>query len=519
MPQNTNKGPSWTMPEVLLPEIPDRTFQVTDFGASGDGLTDNTDAFHQAIQACADAGGGRVVVPAGIWRTGPLKLASRLELHVEEGAVIQFSTSFDDYPLVSSSYEGRPAIRCQSPLDGDGLEHVAITGAGVFDGGGDAWRPVLRSKLTEKEWEAKLASGGVVDEAGETWWPSEAAMHGRVKNDQLQLENVEDAGAYQEIRDYLRPNLMSMRHSSRILLDGPTFQNSPAWCLHPWVCEHVTIREVTVRNPWYSQNGDGLDIESCRYVSVNQCRFDVGDDAICLKSGKDEAGRALGKPSEYIDIRDCKVYHGHGGVVIGSEMSGGVRYVSVSNCTFMGTEIGLRFKSARGRGGVVEDIHIERIQMSEIKKDAISFHLFYVGKSGSGSAQDDLQPIDEGTPVFRGIHIQDVICSGADTALIVNGLPEMPLENLTIRGYTVSADRGFVCHHMRGALLEKIDLRTRKGPVVKLHQCYDIKLDELSGECLEEGGQVVVVSGDRSGMIEYRGHAVSGLSDNGVFSI
>jgi DNA sulfur modification protein DndE len=502
MPNNMLEGKGWTMPQVLLPEIPSRIFNVTDYGAHGDGLTDNTEAFHQAIRACTEAGGGRIVIPSGVWLTGPLTLASRMELHAKEGALITFSQSFDDYPLVASSYEGRPAIRCKSPLDGDGLTDVAITGPGVFDGGGDAWRPVLRSKLTQQEWESKLSSGGIVDPTGQTWWPSESAMNGRARNDQLQLENVAEADAYQEIRDYLRPNLLSLRNCNRILLDGPTFQNSPAWCLHPWASDHVTIRRITVRNPWYSQNGDGLDIESCRYVSVDDCRFDVGDDAICLKSGKDEAGRALGKPSEYIDIRNCKVYHGHGGVVIGSEMSGGVRWVSVSDCSFMGTEIGLRFKSARGRGGVVEDIHMQRIRMSSIKKEAISFHLFYAGKSGSGSAQDDLHPVSEGTPIFRRIHIEDVTCSGADTALIVNGLPEMPLQSLTIRDYRVSADRGFLCHYADQLLLERIQLHTRKGPLIKLHQCQAVTLHELSGECLAEDGRMIAVSGDRSGQIE-----------------
>jgi polygalacturonase len=381
-----------SMPEVLLPDIPDRMFGITDFGAVGDGMKDNTEAFRLAIEACGEAGGGKVVIPAGVWLTGPLSLRSKLEIHAEAGALVLFSKQFDDYPLVMSHYEGKPGIRCQSPLDGEGLTDVAITGAGVFDGGGEAWRPVKKWKMTEGQWELLVQSGGVLDDT-EQWWPTAAAMCGRDVVERLEQEGIADLEAYREVRDHLRPNLLSLRKCKRILLVGPTFQNSAAWCLHPWASEHVTIRHVMVRNPWFAQNGDGLDLDSCRYALVKNCSFDVGDDAICMKSGKDEAGRALGIPCEYITIQGCRVYDGHGGFVIGSEMSGGVSRIHVSDCTFIGTDIGLRFKSARGRGGVVEDIAIERIYMKDIKREAISFHMFYAGKSGSGAAEEEAMPV------------------------------------------------------------------------------------------------------------------------------
>ena len=165
---------------------------------------------------------------------------------------------------------------------------------------------------------------------------------------------------------------------------------------------------------------------------VEKSVFDVGDDAICLKSGKDEEGRELGLASEYITIRECTVYHGHGGFVIGSEMSGGVRHVRVSDCTFIGTDIGLRFKSARGRGGVVEDIQIERIYMKDIIMEAISFSFFYANQEGSARGSDLSQEISEETPVFRDIRISDVVCAGADTALFISGLPELPLDGVLI---------------------------------------------------------------------------------------
>ncbi|UUZ79647.1 hypothetical protein LJK88_31695 [Paenibacillus sp. P26] len=338
-----------------------------------------------------------------------------------------------------------------------------------------------RWKMTVKQWERLVRSGGVVDESEGIWWPTRAAMEGAACVQRLLQDGKTEAEDFLPYRDYLRPNLLSFRRCSRILLDGPTFQNSAAWNLHPWASEHITIRNVTVRNPWFAQNGDGLDLDSCRYAVVESCSFDVGDDAICLKSGKDEAGRALGLPSEFITIRDCTVYHGHGGFVIGSEMSGGVRNVLVSDCTFIGTDIGLRFKSARGRGGVVENILIERIRMRDIAGDAISFNLFYEGMEGSGTLKEERYPVTEGTPIFRSISIRDANCAGADRAFLVNGLAEMPLEGVTLQNYTADAREGMICNNVKGMELEDVNLFTAEGPLVKLHQCRDFQMVRLGG--------------------------------------
>lgn len=496
-----------TMPEVLLPQIPDRVFRLTDFGAAGDGVTDNTEAFRSAIDRCTEAGGGRIVIPAGLWRTGPLKLASRIELHAEAGATVLFSRRFEDYPLTRSTFEGLPAVRCQSPLDAEGCEDLAVTGPGVFDGGGDAWRPVKDWKMTALQWKKLLDSGGAVD-AKNMWWPSEAAMKGAERLSILLAEGKTDPDDFLEVRDYLRPNLLSFRRCKRVLLEGPTFQNSAAWNLHPWASEHVTIRGVTVRNPWYGQNGDGLDLDSCKYALVENCSFDVGDDAICMKSGKDKPGRDLGLPLEYVTIRNCTVYHGHGGFVVGSEMSGGVRHIDVSDCTFIGTDIGLRFKSARGRGGVVEDISIRNIRMVDIVGEAISFSLFYEGKEGSGEAQETEYPVTEETPVFRNIEMRDIVCTGAETAFLINGLPELPVEGLTLRNYKASCRRGAVVNHAVKLRLEEVRLHTAEGPLVKLHQSREVELVRLSGSGSAHDNRMLAVTGDRSGAIVCKEPAV-----------
>ena len=213
----------------------------------------------------------------------------------------------------------------------------------------NCWRPVKRFKMTDKQWRELTASGGVVDSDGEIWWPNVEAMEGAEKLRQLMVKKA-PLTEYDAVRVYLRPRLMNLINCRVVLIDGPTFQNSPMWNLHPILCEDITLRNITVRNPWYSQNGDGLDLESCRNAVVENSVFDVGDDAICLKSGKDEIGRKIGVPTENVVIRDCRVYHGHGGFVIGSEMSGGVRNIWVTGCQFIGTDVGLRFKKHSGTG-------------------------------------------------------------------------------------------------------------------------------------------------------------------------
>lgn len=468
-------------PDVQLPYIPSQSFEITSYGAVGDGMTDNTEAFERTMAVCSAAGGGRVVIPAGVWLTGPIVMRSKINLHAEAGALVKFSRKLEQYPLIQSQFEGRPSVRCRAPIDGEELEDIAITGEGVFDGSGDAWRPVKRVKLTDTQWKKQVASGGVVDSRGEIWWPSESAMNGEAEVHRLQQAGSLDERDYVAVRDFLRPALVSLRGCKRLLLDGPTFQNSPGWCLHPWGSEHVTVRNASVRNPWYSQNGDGLDIDSCRYVWVENCMFDVGDDAICLKSGKDGEGRRLGKPCEYVTIKSCTVYHGHGGFVIGSEMSGGVRHIRVSDCSFMGTDIGLRFKSARGRGGTVENIKIENIRMTDIVLEAISFHLFYQGTEGSEGFDEISIPPDEGTPVFRQIHMRNIVCAGASVAFLINGLAEMPLSQCFVQDMTIRSERGIICRNGSELEFRNVYLQVQNGPLAVFHDCTNVEVSDLIG--------------------------------------
>lgn len=448
-------------PDVQEPNIPSRAVRVTDFGAVPDGKTLNTGAIEKAISKLSEQGGGRLIFPPGIWLTGPIALRSRIELHLDEGALIQFATNIALYPSLELSLKREMQTVTTSPLHGENLHDVAITGRGVIDGNGQAWRPVKHSKMTERQWKELLNSGGVVLKGNDDiWWPSREAMADR------------------------RPTLLKLVNCQRVLLEGVTSENSPGWNLNPVLCEDVTVRNVTVRNPWYSQNGDGLDLEHCRNVIVRDSRFDVGDDAICLKSGKDARGRRIGVPTENVLIENCIVYHGHGGFTIGSEMSSGVRNVRVNNCLFLGTDVGLRFKSTRGRGGVVEKIYISNVRMIDIATDAIGFNMYYGGQApieaSEGSGSQKAVPVGEGTPQFRDIYIQDVVCRGARRAVMLQGLPEMPIRGIHLRNVSITAERGASCNDAADITLDNVGIFNHTGPVLSLVGSRNVRIDHLT---------------------------------------
>ncbi len=512
------EGIEFKMPSIQMPVIPDYSVTITDFGAEKGGNVLNTQAFADAINAVSEKGGGKVVIPSGIWLTGPIVLKDNLELHAEAGALIVFSDDKDLYPLVETSFEGVNTWRCISPIYGVDLENIAFTGKGVWDGSGDAWRFVKKSKLSAPQWKKLVASGGVLNEEKDEWYPSEQYKNAMVNADQNIRHDLTTKEDFLQIRDFLRPVMVSIQNSKRVMFDGPTFQNSPAWCLHPLMVEDLIVRNVAVRNPWYSQNGDGLDVESCKNVLVENCSFDVGDDAICIKSGKDEDGRERGVPCENLVIRNNIVFHGHGGVTVGSEMSGGVKNMHVSNCTFIGTDVGLRFKSNRGRGGVVEDIFISGIQMKDIPTFAISFNLYYGGVSASemleagGIEQDvDVQPVTEETPQFKNIDISEIIVDGADQAILLQGLPEMNLENVKLRNMLLSANKGITMVDAKGVEMHNIKLETKEENAVMMVNAQDVNISDL--DFPYNGANSISIFGDKSGKITVKGPDGTSVSD------
>ncbi|HPT12012.1 MAG TPA: glycoside hydrolase family 28 protein [Bacteroidales bacterium] len=496
------KDLEFNMPVVNEPSFPGNSVIITDFGAVADGKTLNTQAIADAVNAVSGKGGGRVVIPRGIWLTGPIIMKSNVNIHAEEGALVIFSSDKDLYPLIQTSFEGSDTYRCLSPIYGKDLENIAFTGRGIFDGNGDAWRPVKKDKLTEQQWKELVRSGGVVDDDGKQWFPSEAYKKAQEMSDMNVPKDLKTIEEFKPIRDFLRPVMVSLVNCKKILIDGPVFQNSPAWCLHPLMCEDLTIRNITVRNPWYSQNGDGIDIESCRNTVLYNSNFDVGDDAICIKSGKDADGRKRAKPTENLVIKNCIVYHGHGGVTIGSEMSGGVRNMSVSDCTFMGTDVGLRFKTTRGRGGVVENLWFSDIDMINIPTQAISFNMYYGGLSVSemlaedkslNAATGDVPPVTEETPLFRRISMKNITCRGAMQAIYLQGLPEMNLQDISFENISIIAQTGLACTDLTGLKIKGLNLVTEKGPAICIINSGKIEINELN------------LSGDSDTCVDIRG--------------
>ena len=451
------EGVPFDMPVVERPVIPARTALLTDFGAVGDGVTLNTGAFAAGIESLSRQGGGTLEVPAGIWFTGPIGLKSHIGLHLAKDAVIVFSTDQDLYPVIDTNFEGLDVRRCLSPIHAEGATDIAITGEGVIDGNGDAWREVKRRKVGDDLWKSIVRKGGVVSADGSVWYPDEGYAKARATAGSL---NYQDPSLDEnEIKTFLRPVLLSLRECERILLEGVTFQNSPCWNLHPLWCRHLTVKDITVRNPHYSTNGDGIDIEACENVLLVGSTFDVGDDAICIKSGKDEDGRRHGIPCRNLVIKDCTVYHGHGGFVVGSEMSGGVENIWVSGCRFLGTDVGLRFKSTRGRGGLVKDIWCDHIYMKDIVSYGVIFNLYYAGVAATDKGEDgtaDMQPVDETTPEFRDMHFSDIVCSGADQAIYINGLPELPVSGIHFRDAVFTARKGAEMHYSKDITFDNV---------------------------------------------------------------
>lgn len=476
------------LPKVKQVGFKTDTLKITAYKAKGDGLTLNTESINKAISDCSEKGGGVVIVPAGIWLTGPIDLKSNVNLHLERNSVLLFTKDFNQYPIVEGYFEGLVAGRCKSPISGKDLQNIAITGYGIIDGNGDAWRMVKRDKLTETQWNDKVASGGVLSADKKTWYPSEKSLKGSTADQPGVLKDGRTLRDFEAYKDYLRPNMVVLNNCKQVLLEGVTFQNSPAWNLHPFLCSNLTLRGVTVKNPWYAQNGDGIDLESSTNTLIENSVFDVGDDGICIKSGRDEAGRKLGKPTENVIVRNCTVYHAHGGFVIGSEMSGGARNIFVYNCSFLGTDVGLRFKTARGRGGVVQNIYVRNINMKDIAAEAILFDMYYTAKDPvvlAGEKREapkvETLTVTEATPQFKDFHISNVVCNGAGTAVFIRGLPEMNVLGVYLDDMAIKAKKGIVCTEATGVYIRGLQLITDEvNPVISIDNSQSVNFDNIS---------------------------------------
>ncbi|MBN2200552.1 glycoside hydrolase family 28 protein [bacterium] len=507
--QERLKNLPFEMPDLSEPIFPDFTVRISDFGAKGDGMTLNTGAFAEAVSACVRAGGGTVVVPPGTWLTGPIRLESGVNLRLERGAVVQFSRNLSDFPFIAGLDGRSRRFIITPPLHACRARNVAITGEGIFDGAGEVWRYAKKIDMTDGQWKALAAFGGVVTADGEQWWPSREAMEGAAT-----LEAIRRSGREPTLeecirtKEFLRPNLLQFEECENVWIKGPTFRNSPKFHLVPSQCENVVIWNVKVFSPEYGQNTDGIDPRSCRNVAILDCIVDTGDDGICLKPAGVSDSQPPGPACANIVVDGCTVYKAHGGFVIGSESYGGVRNVMVRNCVFMDTDVGLRFKSARGRGGLVENVYFENIRMRGIRTDAILFDMYYSGGAPDAEAAKDLtvreaQPLTGLTPRYRDFFVKGVFCDGADRALVLNGLPEMPIRNMRLEDVTVLSRRGATIADAEGVLLKSCRIEPDSGPV--LHVIQSRAINVTGGFYPADRGVFLRITGERSAGIRLKG--------------
>ncbi|MBR1484239.1 MAG: glycoside hydrolase family 28 protein [Prevotella sp.] len=388
--------------------LPDNEVSIADCGAVGDGLTLCTEAFEKAISRLSKQGGGRVVVPEGVWLTGPIMLKDNIELHLQQGALLCFSPDKRLYlDKNASAKRVYPCIRASK------RRNIAITGRGVIDGGGQQWRPVKRVKMSDVEWKQYQDMGGQLTADGQLWYPWQLSSG---------YPDIADTPQKQES---MRNDLIRLTDCENVLVEGVTIQNSPRFHLHPCYCRNIIVDGVTVRSEWNVQNGDGIDLSDCHQALIVGCTVSVGDDGICLKSGLPNEGRPVG--CEDVLITRNTVNHAHGGFVLGSETAGGMRRIVATHCTFSGTDVGLRFKSAPGRGGKTEQLFVSDIQMNDISGEAIAFQCDYVDRHAGYDGKEPQFSAEQlrWAPQFRDIHISRVVCRGARTAIKAAGIAGM----------------------------------------------------------------------------------------------
>ena len=443
---------------VKVPVIPDLTVSLVDYGGKGDGYSLNTDAFARAFDDLEHRGGGHLVVPAGVWITGPIALRSNVDLHIERDAIILFSPDKSLYPILPPD-EGTGGKLCTPPVSATHISNFSITGQGIIDGNGEAWRPVKRFKVSDAEWTKmkRLKLTEVTEDGRKVFYPM-----------------IGNADSEPQTR---RPRLLRFIGCSNFMIQGVVVQNSPSFHVNMILCDHFILDDVMVRCPWNAQNGDGIDLSSCHHALLTGCSVDAGDDAICMKSGIGDVGRKRGATHDIV-IDSCTVFHGHGGFVIGSDTGGGMDNIMVRRCRFIDTDTGIRIKSGRDRGGLVNNVWIEDIVMCDIADEAILFDCYYQEKVGD--ARDvEAKPVTADTPRFRDIHIKNVVCTDASQAILVKGLPEMPVTGVTISNVSITALKGAVINHARNITLRDVTLVIPSGQAVTSHNAEGLSTPGL----------------------------------------
>jgi len=409
-------------------KFPAAAVNIAQFGAVPDGKTECTEAFAAAIKELSDKGGGHVIVPRGVWKTGPIVLKSNIDLHLKKGATIIFSENKELYVQKDDPRDG--SKKCNALIRASKCENIGITGQGVIDGQGFIWRPIKEKKLKKggagEFWDEALALGGTVvpdDKTYSLWYPFNL-------NPELGIPNI---AATPEIQEKMRPHLVNITDSKNVVIEGVTLRNSPKFHLVPTRIQNLIIENVTIDCPWWAQNGDAMDPGNVQVALIAGCHVSAGDDGICMKGGVGDKGVEAGPQRDFLITNDT-VYRAHGGFVIGSEFSGGMQRLIVKDCMFDGTDIGCRFKSAPGRGGWCEDIYCINIVMKDIREAAILFQSGYADRSAGGRGATDSDDKSKFYPEWSNFTFRNITCANAQKAVDICGLKGKPVHDLLFDG-------------------------------------------------------------------------------------
>lgn len=420
-------------------------------GADRTGKIKCTEIINKLIDKLATEGGGTLFFPGGTFLTGPIIMKSNITLYIDAGATIKFSDDFDDYlPMVPSRWEDVRVKNFKSQIYAYQCENIAIKGGGHLDGQGKKWWDFMRTANSKQQPESKWQ---------EIFKKENADL--LAKNAYINAKN-----------NFLRPPMVTTYECKNVLIEGVSFSNPPFWTIMPAFSDNITVTGITVENPGDSPNTDGIDPSSCRNVHISNSHFSVGDDCIVIKSGRDEDGREAARPTENITITNCTMLKGHGGVVIGSEMSGNVKRITISNCVFEGTDRGIRIKTMRGRGGVVEDIRVSNVVMYNMVNEGILITLRYQSTKP--------EPLSVRTPSVKNVQISGVTVRGGDRPIAIYGLDEMAVTQISFSDIQSTTRRGILLENTSDISLHDIRMEVKEGSALEAKDSKGISYDKVS---------------------------------------
>jgi len=448
------------MPKFKRPEFPDRIFNIKDYGAVEGGNVLNRKAINKAIKAASKAGGGKVVVPAGKWLTGAIELKSNVNLHLDKDAVVLFSDKLKDYlPGVFSRHEGMECIKPSGLIYAYECENIAITGKGKMHGQGKAW------------WGSRGSRKQILD--GKTVTDGTKRLNELCNKGVPVKERIFDGTQ----GDFVRPSFINPIKCKNVFMEDFSVFYGPMWTINPVYCENLVVRKIFVETEGdygHTPNGDGINPDSCKNVLIEYCDVDTGDDCFTIKSGRSKDGLRVGIPCENIVIRNCHGWRGHGGVVIGSETSGGIYNIFIRDCSFDGTSRGLRFKTARGRGASIENVWVQDIKMGTIQQQAIIVNTLRYTK------RYPAHPVDSNTPTYRNLNFRNITCEySKKPAIKIVGLPEKPMKGLSFENIKIKGKNGIQIQDAGEISFKNIEIIPDSGPVLKFDECFDIKIDGM----------------------------------------